>query len=652
MGSSMGLPSREERSQGGENGLLFLEALVEEYESQREQLSNPVDLYNALAARLDLLIRQMGRQPEHVRSSLPNFEFVHVLVVDDSPLALDQTVRVVNIVMRDAAIRARACINKAMCGSEALATMRGVQQQVANGNVKHILVLDMMLPDMSGVDVLEAIKADEVLSKRSYVAVSTGFEDSSRTQLSLDAGAVSVFYKPFTVRKALQTFQSAGIDLRAAFAPKEPSDVEGASTHRHHDCEPPPAALVAWAGATCEDESLHRRRESFADDDFRDDDYRDESTAERQEPAVPSKAARAHAWDSQLANADGSRARLADVHLAGRHLLLVFISSTRDAVRGSDWCRNLLVQLNYYAQALEQTGTQLVVVSCESAAAVTQVHRQMTLRFALFSDPDLVVSSVYCARGSDVTAPSLALVLLDARRRVVESLQLPTDSLGSFKSRQSLIECAFSSTSRSSGPNCGAVSAAHACVCCDDANEDPWLVASFLARCAVLNGVEGCAHELARRSLRINSQHAAALPTGKRYVCVVVEDSSLTADLLIRKLLLLGHCALYAPNGKDALTILRRFPDAVDLVLSDVLMPLMDGVELLSHVKLDPSLQHIPFVLQTGVMQGNKLDNLCADLGGARVMQKPIQMRDLTEVIADVLGEFRATSNKLKDWDC
>jgi signal transduction histidine kinase len=78
---------------------------------------------------------------------------------------------------------------------------------------------------------------------------------------------------------------------------------------------------------------------------------------------------------------------------------------------------------------------------------------------------------------------------------------------------------------------------------------------------------------------------------------LVVEDS-LTQALESKFLLEAeGFEVMLANNGKDALRILRK--DSVDAILSDILMPVMDGFQLCREIRMDPSLQAIPFIMHS-----------------------------------------------------
>jgi two-component system, cell cycle response regulator len=96
-------------------------------------------------------------------------------------------------------------------------------------------------------------------------------------------------------------------------------------------------------------------------------------------------------------------------------------------------------------------------------------------------------------------------------------------------------------------------------------------------------------------------------------------------------------------NGKAALEVLRN--EVVDLIVSDVMMPVMDGFELCSIIKLDVELSHLPVVLLTAKNTLHaKLEGL--ELGADVYIEKPFSPRHLKMQIASLL----ANRNKLKEY--
>ncbi len=76
---------------------------------------------------------------------------------------------------------------------------------------------------------------------------------------------------------------------------------------------------------------------------------------------------------------------------------------------------------------------------------------------------------------------------------------------------------------------------------------------------------------------------------------LVVDDNPDNRDLLSRQLGRRGYTIVVAENGREALAIMRVQP--FDLVLLDIMMPVMNGYEVLQQLKDDPALRHIPVIV-------------------------------------------------------
>ena len=86
---------------------------------------------------------------------------------------------------------------------------------------------------------------------------------------------------------------------------------------------------------------------------------------------------------------------------------------------------------------------------------------------------------------------------------------------------------------------------------------------------------------------------------------LVVDDNEMNRDLLARRLQREGHRVALAVDGRDALDKLAA--DPFDLVLLDIMMPGMDGHEVLQHLKTDEALRDIPVILISAL---NDTDNM------------------------------------------
>jgi len=106
---------------------------------------------------------------------------------------------------------------------------------------------------------------------------------------------------------------------------------------------------------------------------------------------------------------------------------------------------------------------------------------------------------------------------------------------------------------------------------------------------------------------------------------LIVDDEEEIRDMLSRHYRFLGYEILTASNGQEALEILSK--ERIEIVISDIMMPVMNGVELLSKIRIDYPMIHV--IIITGYVT---MDNLLAVLryGADTCIFKPIT--DFTEM--------------------
>ena len=118
---------------------------------------------------------------------------------------------------------------------------------------------------------------------------------------------------------------------------------------------------------------------------------------------------------------------------------------------------------------------------------------------------------------------------------------------------------------------------------------------------------------------------------------LIVDDNE--ANLYMLEILLKGEGfeVILAANGKEAWEKALLAPP--DLIVTDVLMPVMDGYALCKNWKSDDKLKHIPFVIYTATYTGTKNEAFALSLGADRFILKPQEpdmlLRLLSEVLAD-----------------
>jgi len=115
---------------------------------------------------------------------------------------------------------------------------------------------------------------------------------------------------------------------------------------------------------------------------------------------------------------------------------------------------------------------------------------------------------------------------------------------------------------------------------------------------------------------------------------LVVEDKADNLYYLQSLLAGHGHEVTAARHGAEALVKARQLPP--DLVVSDLLMPVMDGYTLLRHWRADPRLSGIPFVVYTATYTEPQDEQLALRLGASAFILKPAEPEEFLERIREV----------------
>lgn len=108
-----------------------------------------------------------------------------------------------------------------------------------------------------------------------------------------------------------------------------------------------------------------------------------------------------------------------------------------------------------------------------------------------------------------------------------------------------------------------------------------------------------------------------------------------------------GYDVVSATNGEEAICIARSTP--VDLIVTDILMPVKDGFTLCREWKADESLKHIPFIFYSATYTDQKDIDLGLSLGADRFLIKPMEPADLITAIEEVLNKSAAEDDTGKE---
>jgi CheY-like chemotaxis protein len=123
---------------------------------------------------------------------------------------------------------------------------------------------------------------------------------------------------------------------------------------------------------------------------------------------------------------------------------------------------------------------------------------------------------------------------------------------------------------------------------------------------------------------------------------LIVEDSPLVRKMYGLVFFAKDHTLVHAANGRDALDLLTAESDPFDLMLLDLRMPDMDGVQFMEALQWEgPRFRSIPIVLTTAEPEGSDLLRRARELGVTAVVHKPWKPKDLRETVQTVLGAER-----------
>ena len=125
-------------------------------------------------------------------------------------------------------------------------------------------------------------------------------------------------------------------------------------------------------------------------------------------------------------------------------------------------------------------------------------------------------------------------------------------------------------------------------------------------------------------------------------IILIVDDNS--TNLYVLKSLLESESmeTITAKNGKEALAKAHSHPP--DLIVSDILMPVMDGYTLCRHWKSDDQLKHIPFIFYTATYTEAKDEKFALSLGADLFIVKPQE----PEVLINMLSKFLSAQYVVK----
>ncbi len=133
----------------------------------------------------------------------------------------------------------------------------------------------------------------------------------------------------------------------------------------------------------------------------------------------------------------------------------------------------------------------------------------------------------------------------------------------------------------------------------------------------------------------------------KKHLILIVDDIKENLRLLRKIIESMDYNVQEAANGKEGLEIARL--QNPDLIISDILMPVMDGFRFCKGVKKDNKLKNIPFIFYTATYTSKKDEEFALKLGAEKFIIKPLEPNKFIKIIQSIVRDVEKGKVKIKE---
>lgn len=130
---------------------------------------------------------------------------------------------------------------------------------------------------------------------------------------------------------------------------------------------------------------------------------------------------------------------------------------------------------------------------------------------------------------------------------------------------------------------------------------------------------------------------------------LVVDDDALNRRVLRALLIAEGHAVVEGEDGLSALQLLQR--EKIDAVISDILMPRMDGYRLCSEIRKNESLNSMPFIAYTATYTSASDEKVALDFGADKFIRKPASAEVIIKAVHEAVQTRGTEAKQLKQPD-
>ncbi len=119
------------------------------------------------------------------------------------------------------------------------------------------------------------------------------------------------------------------------------------------------------------------------------------------------------------------------------------------------------------------------------------------------------------------------------------------------------------------------------------------------------------------------------------HLILLAEDNEANISTIVGYLEILGYRLIIANNGLEAIALTKS--EHPDLILMDIQMPVMDGIEAIQQIRQDSQFQNTPIIALTALaMNGD--EERCLSAGATSYLSKPVKLKQLNELVRQLIG--------------
>jgi CheY-like chemotaxis protein len=118
------------------------------------------------------------------------------------------------------------------------------------------------------------------------------------------------------------------------------------------------------------------------------------------------------------------------------------------------------------------------------------------------------------------------------------------------------------------------------------------------------------------------------------FLILIVDDDEVNSMTVSSYLKVKGYRVLLAKDGKEAIALTKAHKP--DLILMDIQMPVMDGLEATQQIRLDPNLVDIPIIALTALAMAGDRERFL-EAGASDYLAKPVKLKNLAKMVQTLL---------------